>query len=295
MRTAFRSRPGVGRVGAETPAALRPAFPTHAPGHLPPIGGDHIPGPELPADISVIPLAVEFGIGQHQPEARLVGSRFHPGGQSPTVVPWTALHALREENLLIQIRHDHPLQPMPPRQGFLPIMMQASHKVRADRSLGQAGGIDGHPSPRRSWPRPPGMRRTVSPTARSRLGPSSRLRKRYKVVKSGTLFNPRVWRSSLCSLNGEDPQVAFKMVICDQIQPIVHVPEPVRINLALDGPFLMHGTVRDARRQPVEHGPRERLDDPLRAAVVFEPETRNRNPLAQPAEEPEALWRKLRA
>src|SRR5579875_3600686 len=39
---------------------------------------------------------------------------------------------LGQQELLIHIRHDHSLQPMPPRQRFLPLRMQASHKEHAD-------------------------------------------------------------------------------------------------------------------------------------------------------------------
>ena len=58
------------------------AHSTHPPGFLPTLGGDHALGPELLPDISVIPLAVEFGIGQHQPDAGLLG-----GGFDRTVSP----------------------------------------------------------------------------------------------------------------------------------------------------------------------------------------------------------------
>jgi hypothetical protein len=40
---------------------------------------------------------------------------------------WAASRDLRQDKLLIQIDCDHPLQPMPPRQRFLPVMMHASH------------------------------------------------------------------------------------------------------------------------------------------------------------------------
>ena len=68
-------------------------------------------------------FGVTLGVGQHHSDARLLGSRFDHRRQIPAVVPWTASRALREQELLIQIRHDHPLQPVPPGQGFLPVMM----------------------------------------------------------------------------------------------------------------------------------------------------------------------------
>jgi hypothetical protein len=116
--------------------------PAHPPSLLPTLGRDRALGPAPPADRRVIPLAVELGVGQHQPDASLLGSGLHDNWQTRAVVPRTASRALREENLLIQIRHDHALQPVPPGQGFLPVMMQALQKERADCSLRQAGRVD---------------------------------------------------------------------------------------------------------------------------------------------------------
>jgi hypothetical protein len=48
----------------------------NAPGFLFALGGDHTLRPELLPDLGVIPFAVEFGVGQDQPNARLVGRRF---------------------------------------------------------------------------------------------------------------------------------------------------------------------------------------------------------------------------
>ena len=99
---------------------------------------------ELLPNVRVVPLAVELRIGQHQPNAGLLGSRFDNGGQIRTVVSRTASRTLRQQELLIQVRHDHPLQPMPPGQGFLAVMVQATHKERADRSLCQARRVHAH-------------------------------------------------------------------------------------------------------------------------------------------------------
>jgi len=114
----------------------------YAPGLHATLGGDHTLRPELLPDIGMIPLAVEFGVGQHQADARLLGSRFDRGGQIRAIVPRTTSRDLRQQELLIQIRHDHPFQPMSPGQWFLPVMMHPPHEKRADRSLCQARGID---------------------------------------------------------------------------------------------------------------------------------------------------------
>jgi len=117
-------------------------------------------------------------------------------GQIGAVVPRTAASALRQQKLLIQIRHNDPLQPMPPRQRLLPAMVEATHEKRADRPLRQTRGVHAdasfssafstraaqatHGPPHRLVP---GLNRQPS---------SSRCKKRYSVVKSGTLVNPSV-------------------------------------------------------------------------------------------------------
>ena len=75
-----------------------------APGFLSTLGGDHALRSELLADIGVIPLAVEFGVGQHQPDARLLGSGFDDRGQIRAIIPRATSRNLRQQELLIQIR-----------------------------------------------------------------------------------------------------------------------------------------------------------------------------------------------
>lgn len=118
--------------------------PVHAPGFLSSLGGDHALRSELLTNVSMIPLAVELGIGQHQPDGCLLRGRRDYRGQIRAIVPRPAPGALRQQELLIQIRHDHPLQPMPPRQRLLAVVMQATHKERADRSLRQTRRVHAH-------------------------------------------------------------------------------------------------------------------------------------------------------
>jgi hypothetical protein len=167
----------------QSPAAIEASWecPAHlgarsvdVPGFLSALGGDHALRSELLPDVGMISLAVEFGVGQHQPDARLLGSRLDQCGQIGTIVPRAASRDLRQQKLLIQIHHDQPLQPVAPRQRFLPVMMHAPHEERAHRSLRQARAIDRHagappsfsvrratgaPSrrPRDRWPGRPGV------------------------------------------------------------------------------------------------------------------------------------------
>src|SRR5579864_9235838 len=84
------------------------AHPMNAPGFLSALGGDHTLRPELLPDVGVIPLAVELGVGQHQADARLLGSRFDHGRQIRAIVPRATSRHLRQQKLL------NPDPPRPP-------------------------------------------------------------------------------------------------------------------------------------------------------------------------------------
>jgi len=122
------------------------AHSVHAPGFLSAFGGNYAVRSEALADLRVIALAVELGVGQHQPDAGLFGSAFHDGRQIGAVVPRTVPGELRQYGLLIQIHGHHPLQLVPPRQRALPVMMHAPHKERAHRALCQTRGVHGDAS-----------------------------------------------------------------------------------------------------------------------------------------------------
>jgi hypothetical protein len=130
-------REGTSHLGADS---------VHAPGFLSAFGRNHALRSEMFTNVGVIAFAVELRVGQHQPDAGLFGSSFDNGRQIRAVVPGTPSCGLRQQELLIQIRHDHPLQPVSPRQRFLPVMMHAPHKECAHRALRQTGGVHGDAS-----------------------------------------------------------------------------------------------------------------------------------------------------
>src|SRR6516165_5406632 len=138
-----------------------PHFGTHAaqaPSFLSAFGRDHALRSKFLPNVGVISLAVELGVGQHQADGCLLRSRFDDRGQIRTVVPGTAPRDLRQQELLIQIRHHHPLQPVPPRQRLLPMMMHPAHKKRAHRPLRQTRGVH-----RDARPLPSSAQRTAQP------------------------------------------------------------------------------------------------------------------------------------
>lgn len=96
-----------------------PHFGTHsvdAPSFFPALGGDHALSSELLADVGMISFAVEFGVGQDQADRGSLRGCFDNHRQIGTVVPRAPSCGLRQQKVLIQIRHHHPLQPLPPRQ-----------------------------------------------------------------------------------------------------------------------------------------------------------------------------------
>ena len=91
-------------AGRKCSAHLR-AHATHAPSFLPTLGGNHTVCAKLLSNVGVVRFAVEFRVGQHPSNPCLLGSGLDHGGQIRAVVPGTPSRGLRQQELLIQIRH----------------------------------------------------------------------------------------------------------------------------------------------------------------------------------------------
>jgi hypothetical protein len=85
----------------KTPAASRFALRARQ-ASLAALGGDRGLRSELRLNVGAIPLAIELGIGKHQPKGCMLGNRCDQGGQIRAVVPWTGSCGLRQRELLIQ-------------------------------------------------------------------------------------------------------------------------------------------------------------------------------------------------
>jgi hypothetical protein len=90
------------------------SHPAQAPGFLPTLRRDYPLRAESLPDVGVVPRAVEFGIGQHQPHARLLGSRLDDRRQTRAVVPGAPPSHLRQHALSVQVDCRDPLRPVPP-------------------------------------------------------------------------------------------------------------------------------------------------------------------------------------
>jgi hypothetical protein len=152
----------------------------------------------------MISPAVEFGVGQHQSDACLLGSRSNDGRRIHAVVPMSPPRELRQHKLLIRIHGDHPLQPPLPWPRFLPVMMHAPHKERADRTLRQARRIDRHSG----WT-PSFFARAAQPAHRLADRPIDSLvvetlQKAIQSRENGHAHQPNAWRNSRHRSPGSD-------------------------------------------------------------------------------------------
>jgi len=115
---AFEQKKNVLDRGATPVQLLRkspPHLSTHsarAPSFLSTLGGDDTLHPELMTNVGVITLAVEFSIGQHQSDVSLLESSFDHRGQFRAVVPEAASCSLRQQEPLVQVRHNNFQKPV---------------------------------------------------------------------------------------------------------------------------------------------------------------------------------------
>ena len=139
----------------------------------------------------MISFAVELRVRQHQADASFLGSRVDDRWQIRAIVPRTAPCELRQHELVIQVH-----QPPPTSASAATAAVSARDNACAARKTCLPHLAPNRWRPRRRepafrfWRSEPRNRRTVSPTARSMVWSSRRCKKRYRVVKSGTLTRP---------------------------------------------------------------------------------------------------------
>src|SRR5215470_18856463 len=102
------------------------------------LGRDDAESMKLLTDEGVVTLAVEFGVGQHAANPNLGMCLSHKFGKMSAIIPRSLPCRLRQNELPRQIDHRQPLQPMPPRQRLLGVVIHAAYEKRAHRALGQA-------------------------------------------------------------------------------------------------------------------------------------------------------------
>jgi len=111
---------------------------------FPALGGDDAQGMQLLTDESVVTLGIELGVGQDTAHGSVRMGLSHQFGEMGAIVPWSLTHRLRQDELPLQIDDGQPLQPMPPRQGLLGVVIHAAHEECAHRARGKSGRIHRH-------------------------------------------------------------------------------------------------------------------------------------------------------
>jgi hypothetical protein len=115
----------------------------NGPGLLPPLRRDDTASMKLLANESVVPLGVELGIGQHAADRSMRMGFGYQSGQVGAIVPRGSACRLRQDELPLEVDDDQPLQPVPPGQGLLGVVVRTAHEERAHRALSKPSGIDG--------------------------------------------------------------------------------------------------------------------------------------------------------
>ena len=86
----------------------------------------------------------------------------------------------------------------------------------------------------------------------------------------------------LNSLDGKGPQGIFPVVVTDEVQSVIHVPNLVRIDFSFDGLRVMRCPVIDPHSELVEDGVGQRLDHFLEWLKSFNPKLDTEIPWSRP-------------
>src|SRR5258707_12417007 len=133
-----RWRYGFFRKGAEH------LIPNGALGNTSALGGDDAFGSQALSDVLVVGFRVELCIRQHQPNGRPSCRHVQQSGQRAHVGTWPLMRPLRQQNLLLHIHHNHPLQPMTMARTAIGMLFQAPYKEGADGIVGKPRAVNGH-------------------------------------------------------------------------------------------------------------------------------------------------------
>src|SRR6266850_8228514 len=107
-----------------------------------PRGNDALRSHALP-NVLVVGFGVKLRICQHPPEGNTACRHVEQSRQSTRVAPGPLTGALRQQNLLLHIHYDQPLQPRTTRLGPVRMLLQTAEEEGADGSIGEPGAVDG--------------------------------------------------------------------------------------------------------------------------------------------------------
>src|SRR5690348_12078127 len=113
-------------------------------GDTPALGGDDAPGPQALPNMLVIRFRVKLRIRQHQANGRAACRHIQQSRQRAHVGPWSLMGPLRQQNLLLHIHHNHPLQPVPMPWAALRMRFHAPYKEGTDGIVGEPRAVDSY-------------------------------------------------------------------------------------------------------------------------------------------------------
>jgi len=113
-------------------------------GDPPALGGDDASSPQALPNVLVIGFGVKLRIRQHHANGRASCRHVQQSRQIAHVGSWPAMRPLRQQNLLLHIHHDHPLQPMAMARAAVGMLFHAPYKKGADRIIGEPGAVDSY-------------------------------------------------------------------------------------------------------------------------------------------------------
>jgi len=107
-------------------------------------------------NVLVIGFRVKLRIRQHHTEGSASCRRIQQSRQSARVAPRPLTGSLRQQNLLLHIHHNQPLQPRTTRPGPVRMLLQTPEEEGADGSIGEPRAVDGcRNGPASASPQPP--------------------------------------------------------------------------------------------------------------------------------------------
>src|SRR5216684_3488714 len=118
-------------------------IPNGAIGDTPPPRGNDALGSQALPNVLVVGFRVKLRIRQHHTEGSASCCYIEQPRQRTCVAPGPLTSPLRQQNLLLHIHYNQPLQPRATRPGPVGMLLQALEKEGADGSIGEPRAVDG--------------------------------------------------------------------------------------------------------------------------------------------------------
>ena len=119
------------------------SYPLNPPGCAAPLGRNDAVGLQHLADVPMIALTIELGIGQNQANGEALMGAVNQGAQGSAVVRWAAAGRLGQDHPGVDIHGHGPLQPVAPGEAVA-ASLGALHKEGADRPRRKTRRIHRH-------------------------------------------------------------------------------------------------------------------------------------------------------